>query len=177
VKLKTLAVLAVLAFTCSAAFAQGSYSFGFLSYTGGTEYCNYEQFTTGNPFGGSEPFFLQGVDNLTAACGLFYNATIEGVAVSVPGPNLTGLPGGIAGHDYVYADNLYDAFYLGFSQEQWMVITKTEASTIAKNHWGWVGFASAGGLIFGDNYGFLSATIPGKEAAVHGTTIGHLLKK
>jgi hypothetical protein len=177
VKLKTLAVLAVLVFGCSAAFAQGSFSFGFLSYTGGVEYCNYETFTTGNPFGGSSPFFLQGIDNLTAACGLFYDATIEGVAVSVPGPKLTGLPGGLAGRDYVYADNLYDAFYLGFSQEQWLVITKTEASTIQKNHWGWVGFASFGGFIFGDNYGFLTTTLPTGAAAAHGTTIGKLLKK
>jgi hypothetical protein len=177
VKLQALAVLAILVFGCSAAFAQGSYAFGFISYTGGSEFCNYEQFTTGNPMGGTQPFFLQGVDNLTAACGLFYDATIEGVAVSVPGAKLTGLPGGLAGKDYVYADNLYDAFYLGFSQEQWLVITKTEASTIQKNHFGWVGFASYGGFIFGDNYGFLTATIPGKDAAIHGTTIGKLLKK
>jgi hypothetical protein len=177
VKLKTLAVLAVLVLCCSGAFAQGSYAFGFLSYTGGVEYCNYEQFTTSNPFGGSQPFFLQGIDNLTTACGLFYDATIEGVAVSVPSPKLSGVPGGLAGRDYVYADNLFDAFYLGFSQEQWMVITKTVPSTIQKNHWGWVGYASFGGFIFGDNYGFLTSTIPGKEAAIHGTTVGNLLKK
>jgi hypothetical protein len=174
---RTLVVLAVLVFACSAAFAQGSYAFGFLSYTGGTEYCNYEQFTTGNPFGGSTPFFLQGIDNLTTACGQFFDATIEGVAVTVGGPKYSGTPAGLSGKDYVYADNLYDAFYLGFSQEQWLVITKTEPSTIQKNHWGWVGYASYGGFIFGDNYGFLTTTLPTGSMRNNGTTIGKLLKK
>ena len=29
-----------------------------------------------------------------------------------------------------------------------MVITKTEPSTIPKNHWGWVGYGSFGGFDF-----------------------------
>jgi hypothetical protein len=174
--LKSLAVLAVVVLISSGAFAQGSYAFGFLDYTGGVEYCNYEQFTTGNPFGGSAPFFLQGIDNLSA-CGFFYNGTIEGVAVTVPGPTKSGVPKGVQGPgDYVYADNLYDATYLGFSQEQWLVITKTTPTEIKAGHWSWVGYASYGGYIFGDNYGFITTTLPDKASAAHGTTISGLSK-
>jgi hypothetical protein len=176
-KLKNLAIVAVVILGCSAAFAQGSYSFGFLSYTGGFEYCNYEQFTTGNPFGGTDPFFLQGTDNL-AACGSLYNATIEGVAITVPAAAKSGVPKGIQGKGgYVYADNVIDAQYLGFSQEQWLVITKTAVTPVKNNHWSWVGYVSYGGQIFGLNYGFLTTTLPAAENASHGATIKGLNHK
>jgi hypothetical protein len=156
VKIKSLAVIAILVLGCSAALAQNSYSFGFLSASGVGEYCNYESFTTG----GHDNFFLQGYDVLSACpyepnAGV--NASIEGLAISVPTSAFTPLHG----KAYVYADQEIDAYYGAYTGEQWMVVTKTAVN--ASNNFdnrNWVGYIGIVGYEFLGNYGFLSNTIP-----------------
>jgi hypothetical protein len=171
VKLTTLAVIAILVLGCGAANAQ-SYAFGFLNYTGGLEYCNYEQFFTG----GANNFYMSGFDNLTP-CSSSVLATIEGEAITVPAAALesNGLQKGIQGKGYIYADMIIDAYSGFYTGEQWMVNTKTKVNVKNKpNKWNWDGLLGFSGLEFIGNYGFLTTTIPSGDMASHGATIGHL---
>ncbi len=149
-KMKSLAVIALLAFGCSFAAAQ---TFGFESVGHGL-YCNYEQLTQLAPYR-----IWQGVDNLSA-CGLPYNATLAGVNSTL---TAAGNPAGFHVDGIQYADNIYDAEFESFSGAQWGVAS---ALRCHNNVYGWIGFASVSGFIFGDNYGYLSCTIPGKKGAV-----------
>jgi hypothetical protein len=157
-----LAVITLFVLGCGSAFAT-NYNFGFLSYTGGLEYCNYESFND-NP---DPHYVIQGVDNLTLACGGFINATIGGFKSSEP--LLAALP--IYGGGYAYGDNIYDAFCLCFTGAQWTVFTRKTASL---TRWGWLGIASYQQYLFGDNFGFLTKTLPTGKMASAGTTVGRL---
>jgi len=149
-KTKGLVVLALLVLGCSFASAQ---TFGFESVGGGL-YCNYEVLQQLTPFA-----VWQGTDNLSA-CGLPVNATIAGITASLEKRNN---PAGFSLNPGVnYADNIYDAEFLGYSGAQWDVSTALKCT---QKHYGWIGFASVSGFIFGDNYGYLSCTIPGKGPA------------
>jgi hypothetical protein len=102
----------------------------------------------------------QGTDVLTS-CGLPVNATIAGITANL---TAAGNPAGFGVKGVTYADNIYDAEFLGYSGAQWDVET---ALTCVSKHpkYGWIGFASVSGFVFGDNYGYLSCTIPGKGPA------------
>ena len=151
-KLKSLLVITLLVIGCSFASAQ---TFGFASVGGGL-YCNYIQLS--NVFGA--PYTLwQGVDN-TSACGHAYNATVVGIK---GGMSAAGNPAGFSVVGVTYADNLYDAYSYGLTGAQWDVTQKLKCNA---KHYGWIGFASVSGFVFGDNYGFLSCSIPGKNGAV-----------
>jgi len=157
VKLKGLAVIVLLVVGCSAAFAQ-SYSFGFLSSSGANEYCNYEQFTTG----GRANFYLQGYDVLTMCPNSpVAGAAINGFAISVPVAAFAP----VNGKAYVYSDQIYDAYYGGWTQEQWTVITKTAPTKLKFGNESWAGYIGFFGYEFLGNYGFLTATLP--SAASH----------
>ena len=91
-KLKSLAVIALLALACSFASAQ---TFGFASTTGYL-YCNYEQIASS---GG----FITGTDNLSL-CGFANNATIIGGTGKVP---LLGQDFSVT-VDAILADNILD---------------------------------------------------------------------
>jgi len=160
-KLKSLAVITLLVLGCSAAFAQGSFTLGFASAGDLFLYCNYEQIQ----YGGSNNFYMQGVDNLTAACFLPTNGTVEGVKVSIAPLDNSPVQTGPA---YAYADNIIDAEFESFSGEQWFVITQTRPSKLLK-HFGWVGYIGFDGYEFLGNYGYLSASIPGAAGNKKGT--------
>ncbi len=150
---KRLAIISVLLLGCGLASAQ---SFGFES-VGGTLYCNYEQLSHPDGYG-SDVWW--GIDNLTT-CGQSYSAVIVGVG---GGLSRAGNVAGFALKGVAYADNLYDAFSSSPpTGVQWFVVTNLKCS---KKRYGWIGFAGYPGLIFGSNYGPLSCTIPGKDAAV-----------
>jgi hypothetical protein len=154
-KLKSLAVLTVLVLGCSAAFAQGSFVLGFTSAGDLGLYCNYEEIQ----YGGSNNFYMQGIDNLQDACFAPVNATVEGVKVSISAAD--GAPV-LSGPAYAYADNIIDADSGGYTGLQWFVITQTKPSKLLR-HWGWVGYLGFSGLEFLGNYGYLSASIPGNN--------------
>jgi hypothetical protein len=156
-KLKSLVVITLLALGCGAAFGQGSFVLGFTSAGDFGLYCNYEEVEYGP--GSANNFYMQGIDNTQDACYAPYNATIEGVKVSISASD--GAPV-LSGPAYGYADNIYDAFSGGYTGFQWYVITQTKPSTRLK-HYGWAGYAGFSGLEFLGNYGYLSASIPGNN--------------
>ncbi len=153
VKLKCLAIVMLFVLGCGAAFAQTSYSFGFLSSSGINEYCNYESFTVG----GRDNFYLQGYDVLSVCpYSPVSGAAINGFAINVP----TAAFSPVHGKAYVYADQLYDAYYQGWTEEQWVVMTKLAPGKQKFGNADWAGYVGFFGYNFLGNYGFLSTTIP-----------------
>jgi len=169
VKLKSLAVLVVLVLGCSAAFAQGSFSFGFLSSSAVNEYCNYESFATG----GNGNFYMQGYDVLSACpYSKISGAALEGFAINVPIAAFAP----VHGKAYVYADQIFDAYAGYYTSEQWMVLTKTAPTKLQFGNESWAGYVGFFGYEFLGNYGFLTNTIPAAASkATNGkSTIGNL---
>ncbi len=155
---KRLAIISLLVLGCSFASAQ---SFGFLSAGKSIEYCNYEQLS--HPKGeGSDVWW--GFDNLKP-CGTSIDAFIVGIG---GGLSRAGNPAGFSLKGVAYADNIYDAWSQPYTGIQWFIVTNLKCST---KRFGWIGFASYNGVIFGDNYGYLSCTIPGKDGAVPGNRL------
>jgi hypothetical protein len=156
-KLKSLAVLTVLtvvAFGCSAAFAQGSATLGYASVADLGEYCNYEQIS----WGGYDNFYAQGTDN-NSACGIANNGTMVGLKIAVP----ASAQSPVTGTAYAFADNTIDAQYGSYTGEQWFVVTLLKPSKILKKY-GWAGYIGFDGYEYLGNYGYLSATIPSRVA-------------
>jgi len=154
--MRNVVVITLLVLGCGFASAS-SWTFGFESGAGGDLYCNYEQFNNNGSFGAD---VYQGEDNLSA-CGITLgNATIAGFGGSITAK--AGLPAALKG--VIYGDNLYDAFSSYacgcsiFTGYQWTVATALKASW---KKYGWLGIAASPGYtVFGDNYGFLTASIP-----------------
>ncbi|MGA7294320.1 MAG: hypothetical protein WBW53_15805 [Terriglobales bacterium] len=162
-RLKSLAIMVLFVLGCSAAFAQTSYSFGFLSASGVNEYCNYESFTTG----GRANFYLQGYDVLaTCPYSPVPGAAINGFAINVPSAAFAP----VHGPAYVYADQLYDAYYGGWTEEQWVVLTKTAPTKIKFGNESWAGYVGFFGYEFLGNYGFLTSTLPANAKAAFKTS-------
>jgi hypothetical protein len=157
VKLKSVAIVVLLMLGCSAAFGQ-TFSFGFLSSSGLTEFCNYETFTVG----GRGNFYVQGYDVLTVCPytppGLTA-APINGFGITVP----TAAFAPVHGKAYVYSDQIFDAYYGGYTGEQWTVITKSAPGKVQFGKADWAGYVGFAGYEFLGNYGFLTSTIPSVE--------------
>ena len=175
-KLKSLLVITLIVLGCGAAFGQ-SYTFGFLDYTGGAEYCNYETFFTG----GADTFYMSGFDVLSpCAAPANPDATIEGTAIAVPALALesNGLQKGIQGKGYIYADMIIDAYAGGYTGEQWVTITKTAVNKKnVKNKWNWQSLLGFSGAEFLGNYGFLTTAIPAADSRSHGATMSGAKEK
>lgn len=162
-KIKILLVLAVIALGCCSFANAQSYNFGFLNYTGGLQYCNYESFTV---YGG---FYLTGSDNL-ANCGLGTNGTIVGWKSTIPAT--AGFP--LSGAGYAYADNQNDVFCGCDSGQSIETFTKTKASS---KKYGWILLVSSGGVLSFDNYGFLTNTLADARTTKGNGTTGYAKKR
>ncbi len=176
-KMKSLLVITLFAVCCSFASAQkaksnasGSFALGFLNYTGGLQYCDYEV------VGYSDPF-AWGTHNLTTVCGL----PADGVMVGLKGtiPPATGMP--VTGAIYGLADNTFDAEYEGYTGCQLDWVTQKKASSkgnIEKGKYGWLYFYSCeGGSDYLGNYGFLSVALGARnQEGVAKTSYGKTLK-
>jgi hypothetical protein len=152
-KLKGLAVIVLLVLGCGAAFGQsGSFSLGFLSYTGGLQYCDYEVVN----YGGN---FAAGVHNLKTVCGFPLNAVQVGLKTVIPASATQPVSGTV----FALADSTFDAQYIGVEGCQIDWVTKTTASTpgqIKAKHYGWSFYYSCGGgAPYLGNYGFLSSAL------------------
>jgi len=152
---KSLFVLAVLVVACSFA-AASNWTFGFES-TGHGLYCNYEQLNN-NDF---SSVTYGGVDNLEGGCGLTHNSAVAGFTAKL---SAALNPQGFAIKGVDYGDSIYAAF-TGVSYLVWDVASNLKCS---EKKFGWVGIADyatyyGSGYIFGDNYGYLSCNIPGKN--------------
>ena len=71
---KILFVTVLLVLGCSAAF--GQYTFGLLSNSGATQYCDYVTFATAKPFAGGT--------HILTTCGSLYNSAMVGFSTSIP---------------------------------------------------------------------------------------------
>jgi len=149
--MKSVLVIALLVLGCCLASAQ---TFGFLSVEGRNEFCDYEVLQQLVPYD-----VWQGSDVLSA-CNVSVNATIVGVSAKLSAAeNPVGFPlKGVA-----YADNIYDAFSQSYTGQQVLRITDLKCS---REKYGWILFAGISGIMLGDNYGYLSCEIPGKNGAV-----------
>jgi hypothetical protein len=189
VKLRIIAVLAVLALGTLAS----AQTFGFAS-TGGGLYCNYE--TLYND--GADVY--TGTDNLTSVCfgGASWatsNGVLGGFVATLPS---AGLPVHGAGVDY--GDSIYEAesvdinneyiYYYGYNPgfySTWMwgvhsalKCNKQSKTGQFKGSYSWIGIAASSfGFYLGDNYGFLSCSIPAKggDSAARGATTGKISLK
>ncbi len=149
--MKSVLVIALLVLGCSLASAQ---TFGFLSVEGQDEFCDYEVLQQLVPYD-----VWQGSDVLSP-CNGPVNATIVGVSARLSAADN---PIGFSLKGVAYADNIFDAFSESYTGLQLLRITDLKCST---KKYGWVLFASISGEIFGDNYGYLSCNIPGKNGVV-----------
>lgn len=152
--MKTLAVIALLALASSAAFAQGTFTFGFLTADASFEFCNYELFATG----GTDNYYLTGYDVLNLCpTGLpVAAAPIVGFAIKPPVAAFTPVYGSGV---YEYADALEDAIFDAYSGIQITALTKTKVSKIEFGHYGWANYAGFGSFSFLNLYGFLTDTL------------------
>lgn len=154
-KLTSLALITLLVLCCGSAFAaSGTFSLGFLSYDQSTQYCDYETVAYNDPF-------AAGIHNLTAVCGLPYDAAMIGFKISIP-PS-TGQP--VTGAGYGLADQVFDAEFEAFSGLQAVWVTHTKAATKGQLKkgapFGWSFYFDAGGngTDYLGNYGFLTTAL------------------
>ena len=149
-KLKSLAVIALLVLGCGAAFGQ-SYSFGFLSYTGGIQYCDYEVLSVSAPY-------AAGTHDLKTVCGFPLDGVMVGLKTDIP----TNIGAPVSGGVYALADSTFDAQYIGVSGCQMDWVTKLVAPKVhlSNPHYGWsFYFTCGGGGDYLGNYGFLTTTL------------------
>ena len=146
-KLTSLAVITLLVLGCSSAFAaSGSFSLGFLSYTGGLQYCDYEVMFFNDPF-------IAGIHNYTGVCGFEVDGAMAGLANIIP--RTTGLP--VTRAVYTVADNSFDAETLAYTGCQIDWVTRNHASKLLYG-WEFV-FTCGGGGDYLGNYGYLTTTL------------------
>jgi hypothetical protein len=149
-----LAVIALLVLASSAAFAQGTFTFGFLSADAEFEYCNYEFFATG----GLDNFYLTGYDVLDLCPAPANPASpIVGFGIQTPVAALAPVNGGGI---YVYADAIEDAYFNAYTGIQLTSLTKTKIGKIRYGNYGWALYVGFGAFSFLDNWGFLTDAVP-----------------
>ena len=153
-KMKSLVVIALLVLGCIFTSAQ---TFGFQS-AGGDLYCNYEVLQQLAPYA-----VWQGVDNLsmcTGRGGSTGNATLVGIS---GGLTKAQNPGNFSVKGVVFADNIYDAFSGSYDNSQYFVVSALKCS---EKKFGWIALTTMSGILFSDNYGYLSCQIPGRDGAI-----------
>jgi hypothetical protein len=152
-KLKSWMILALLAFGCSAAFAQ-NVSLGFLSFDQKTQYCDFEALTVQKPA-------VSGVHtiNTQAPCGL-YNGVMAGLIVNIQAGS--GVP--VTGTVATLADSSVDAQFYGSGYCGCILyyVTQLQPSTrqqIKKGQAGWALYDNFGGGTALVNFGFTTKTL------------------
>jgi hypothetical protein len=162
---------ALLMLGCCFASAQ-TYTFGFTD-ANGDLYCDYEQLGVSNGA-------IAGIDNLSG-CGMTYNATLIGGAATDPALGRYDRVGVGA----ILADNILDLNAGTFTDAQAVLFQALKCNTPDKNgkyhgKYGWLIVVASEGFIYGDNFGYLSCTIPAKgdgDALMRGPMWGKLLGK
>jgi hypothetical protein len=163
VRLKNLAVIAILVLVGSAAFGQKTYSLGFLSYDQTTQYCDYEVITVTTPF-------ATGVHNLKN-CAIGINDGIDkAVMVGVMTAQIPASSGSpVTGSAIALADNSIEAgSFSGPCGCVVLYITKLQAATAAQlqagGPFGWeIYYSYEPGFEFLGAYGFLTKELGGSN--------------
>jgi hypothetical protein len=137
---RSISLLAItfLVFGCSAAFGEGLVTLGFKGHDG-TQYCEYENFSYGTSL-------ASGID-VMKDCNL-PDSTMIGVTTN-------GTTHHLSGPVVMLADSIVDAQCNCYSQEQWMILTKTKASSTS---YGWELYYNTYDAFheYLDNYGYLT---------------------
>jgi hypothetical protein len=164
-KLKALAVVALLVLGCSAAFAQTTYTFGFSDAEGNVS-CDFVTFIVSGPY-------AVGTHDYTTFCG----EAADGVLVGFTG-NLGAHSGGpIDGPVVNFADNSEDASLGLYSGCQLAFVTRKKASL---KRYGWAWYATCGGNSeFLLAWGYLSnqAGAPGAKTAFDVRSVASKIKR
>jgi len=153
-KLTSLALITLLVLGCGAAFGQ-TFSLGFLSYTGGLQYCDYETVV-------HNTYYAAGTHNLTTFCGL----PVNGVMVGFPAALAVASGSKVTGKVVEMADNTFDAESEAYTGCQLDWVSQLVASKINLKHpkYGWTYFYTCGSnLDYAGNYGFLSTTLDSRN--------------
>jgi len=162
-KVKSLAALTLLLLACGAAFAQKTYSLGFLSYDQKIVYCDYEVITV------TPPNALGVHNTVTNNCNVDpENGVMVGVEATIAANS--GAP--VTGPVLTLADNEGDAFISGGGGYAcgcvFFYVTKTKAATPAQlkagGPFGWAfyyAFDYTGEYL--GNYGFLTKQLGGND--------------
>jgi hypothetical protein len=169
-KFTTLITIAVAVLASISASAQTqTYTFGFVSIDG-EQYCNYEvlqQYSANSAI-------WQGQD-IIDACDAGVPAGVEGtIAGATASVSEAASPVRIPIKGVAYADSLYDAANYEYTGIQWFVLTALTPST---SKFGWVGFASYEGIIYGAEYGYLTETLPDVKTVQHVFSTGQKAKR
>jgi hypothetical protein len=146
-KLTSLVVITLLVLSCGSAFAaSGTFSAGFLSYTGGLQYCDFEVLSFNDPF-------IGGIHNLTTGCGLLVDGAMAGLKGLTLYPGTTPVEGVV----YNLADNTIDAEFQQFTgcQIDWVTKRVFMTNTLPKFGWEFF-FTCGGGADYLGNFGFLT---------------------
>jgi hypothetical protein len=149
-KLTTSAMIAILFFSCSAAFGQSTVKLGFLSHDKQTQYCDFEQLTVENNF------IVTGVHLIGAGGSCFGNTGVmAGVVATIPTASGLTVTGTVA----AFADNTYDQQqgYMGACGCAEMYVSKLRPSTTSELQngvFGWALYTNFGGTAALQNFGF-----------------------
>lgn len=153
-KLTILALVTLLLLGYSSAFAQTTYSFGFLSYDQKTQYCDYEVLTVNPPY-------AAGTHEIAKPCHVGNNGLMVGVEANISaGPPITGTV-------YALADSSYDAYYYSANGYPFLWLTTLQAATPEQletgGPFGWAFYYTIGdGVEYLGNYGFLTTHLGGR---------------
>lgn len=145
-KWKNLAVIALVILGCSFVSAQVLR----LAPADGSSTCNYV-LTQLTPYAVWEGY--------STGCGGAYDATLVGVS---GGLAKAGNPVGFAVKGVVFGSNAFDAYAGSYTGAEWFVATNLKCSN---KKYGWIGFAGMSGVIFSDNYGYVSCDLPDEPGA------------
>jgi hypothetical protein len=156
-KIKSLLVVTLFVVACGFASAQsGSFALGFLSNTGGFQYCDYEEVLYSNPY-------AAGIHDSVDVCGAAANGVMVGFKGSIPATS--GAP--VTGAVYLLADNTFDSNSEAWTGCQIDWVTQSKASSkgnIEKGKYGWAYYYTCSGESdYLGNYGFLSKTLGARQ--------------
>jgi hypothetical protein len=164
-KLASSTIIAVLALSCSAAFAQTTVKLGFLSHDKQTQYCDFEKLTVQKSSVVTGVHFISATGSQTCFNQPGLNGTIAGLLVNIPAT--TGLP--VTGTVATFADNTYDQQqgYMGACGCSEYYVSKLKPSTAADlqaGRFGWALYTNFGGTAALQNFGFLTKQLGNNNA-------------
>ena len=141
--------------------------------TNGDLFCDYEQLTAS----GGE---IGGIDNLSG-CGFTDNATLIGGTATDPALAQQAS----VKVNAILADNILDVESGTFTDSQSVIFQSLKCNNPDKSgkyhgKYGWLLVVASEGFTFGENFGYLSCTIPAKgdgDALMRGTILGKLREK
>jgi hypothetical protein len=154
-RLKTLSMLAVLLFSCAAAFGQTTVKLGFLSHDKKTQYCDYVRLTVEKTGVVTGVHYISTPQSTTCYNEPGLNGTMAGLETTIPATS--GLP--VTGTVATFADNTNDqqqaySGACGCAEYYVTNLTPSTAQEIQDGVYGWALYTNFGGIAAIQNFGF-----------------------